>query len=171
MRPSSDGGLLKALVMHKEFGAVSSVHRENAWVSAKRQRDPCRGQSVSPEVSRGVNGHDCRTWGYTRSPPSFLLLFFMGCLQWLVPERLGVRSSTAPLACHTNWNRKWLSASGETTTLLENKHKCEAKDKMDGRSCTSKERAWLMSVEDAGSQRGWLKADTGLKTHEYSVTN
>lgn len=79
------GGLPKALVMHVEFGAVSSERGENAWASAKRERDPCRGQSVSPEVSRGVNGHDCRTWGYTRSPPSFLLRLFTGCLRWLVP--------------------------------------------------------------------------------------
>lgn len=125
MRTHTDGGLPKALVMHKEFGAVSSEQRGNAWVRAKRERDPCRGQSVSPEVSRGVNGHDCRTWGYTHSPPSSFLLFFMGCLHWLVPERLRVRSSTALLACHANWNRKQLLASGKTTTLLENKRKCE----------------------------------------------
>lgn len=80
---------------------------------------------MSLEVSGGVNGHECRTWGYTSSPTPALV--FAGCLRSGSSQSASEREA-ARLLQHVNWKRKQLSALGEITTLLESKHKCDVKE-------------------------------------------
>lgn len=97
---------------------------------------------------------------------------FAGCLRRLVPQKyLKVRSGAASIVTGTG---NELSASGKTTAL----HKKEAsvtwtkisRRSEDGGRYESKDEACLMTVEaTAGCLHGWLKADTSIKSHEYSV--
>lgn len=128
---AATGASRKALVMHKEFGAVSSEQRGNAWVRVKRERDPCRGQSTSPEVSGGVNGHDCRTRGYTRSPLSVLFLF-VGCLHWRSSPRMPRKLKQETIVSF-GWNHHLIR---KQTKIWHERGRCE-----DGRSCMSEDQA------------------------------
>lgn len=93
-RPSGDeGNARKGSRNARGIRCGFSEQRGNACVGVKSGRDPRRGQSVSSEVSGGVNGHDCRTRGLfpvISSPRPFFFFLF--------PFFAGVPSLTRPLA-------------------------------------------------------------------------
>lgn len=57
---------------------------------------------MSPEVSGGVSGHECRTWGYTRSLPP-LLCRVLSLTHPRVPHR--EKQHGSPLQIGTGSNR------------------------------------------------------------------
>lgn len=99
-------------------------------------------------------------------PPSFSLVVFVGCPLWLVPKHLKAKSSTALLACHTNWNRKWLSAPGTITTLFSNDKKSpKNKKKITLKRITRTTRGWCLS--DDCRDGCWLSARLAEGWHQY----
>lgn len=131
------------------------ARRGNAWVRAKRERDPCRGQSVSPEVSRGVNGHECRTGGSTRSPASTSLLFFTGCLRWLVPEHLRAQLPSHGTQIGTGNNRRLRAKS---VPLFQNQRQREGKTRLNGgrsRASKNQELWWLQTTSAVCTAEAW----------------
>lgn len=169
-------GLPKALVMHMEFGAVSSEQRGNAWVRVKRES---RSLQRSERVPRGVRGSKWawvqNTRGYTRSLPQPLLRRVLSLTRPRAPQS-DKQHDGSPLQIGTGSDCR---LQAKSATLLKKQTLGVTQERISGkewRSCLSKDRACLMTVEAAAaaaagcSLHGWLKADTSIKAHEYSVT-
>lgn len=150
-----------------EFGAVSSEQRGNAWVRVKRE---LRSLQRSEHVPRGVRGSQ---WAWVQNMGLDPLSFPSSLQGAFTDSSQNASQGGAAWLPLANWNGKQSPASGKITPLFKNKRCCAKTDCGKGWSrCVWKDHACLMAVEAAAgcSLHSWLKADTRIKAHEYSVT-
>lgn len=161
----------------------SSCNAQGIWCDFPRaegkrmseSKEGARSPQRSERVPGGVRESKWAWLQYTglyslsSLPPSFSLVVFVGCPLWLVPKHLKAKSSTALLACHTNWNRKWLSAPGTITTLFSNDKKSpKNKKKITLKRISRTTRGWCLS--DDCRDGCWLSARLAEGWHQYKGT-